>query len=180
MARNFSSALWTIRKLLIGWTGWRWWVFWKTLELTGEIEDWSVSYTWNKRQLSELWMRNRNHVQLVEVFDKAVHCLLCYFQSLQRGWWQGLDNINEGVNVGGEIVTDVRFADDRGMVSETEKGLQKIMDSLNEISQKYGMKINVKKTKVMVISRKGGGVVKITLNGERIEQLQNFVIWEHG
>ena len=78
----------------------------------------------------------------------------------------GLDNINEGVNVGGELVKDVRFAYDQGMVAETEKGLQKIMDSLNEISQKYGMKINVKKTKVMVISRKGSGVVKITLNGQ--------------
>ena len=42
------------------------------------------------------------------------------------------------------------------------------------------MKINVKNTKIMVISRKGGGVVKITLNSERIEQLQNFVVWEHG
>ena len=36
------------------------------------------------------------------------------------------------------------------------------------------MKIIVKKTKVMVISRKGGGVVKITLNGERIEQVAKF------
>ena len=125
-------------------------------------------------------MRNRNHVQLVEVFDKAAHCLLCYFQSAERMVAEALDNINEGVNVGGELVTDARFADDQGMVAETEKGLQKIMDSLNEISQKYGMKVNVKKTKVMVISIKGGGVVKITLNGERIEQLQNFVIWEHG
>ena len=87
---------------------------------------------------------------------------------------EGLDNIEEGVNVGGELVTDVRFADDQGMVAETEKGLQKIMDSLNEIAQKYGMKINVKKTKVMVIFRKGGGVVKITLNGERIEQVAKF------
>ena len=38
---------------------------------------------------------------------------------------EGLDNINEGVNVEGELVTDVRFADDQGMVAETEKGLQK-------------------------------------------------------
>ena len=36
------------------------------------------------------------------------------------------------------------------------------------------MKINVKKNKIMVIFRKGGGVVKITLNGERIEQVAKF------
>ena len=38
---------------------------------------------------------------------------------------EGLDNINEGVNVGGGLVL-VRclFADDQGRVAETEKGLQ--------------------------------------------------------
>ncbi len=85
-----------------------------------------------------------------------------------------LDEITEGVNVGGELLKDIRFADDQGMVAETEKGLQIIMDRLNEISHQYGMKINVKKTKVMVISRKGGGAVNITLNGVRIEQVAKF------
>ena len=32
---------------------------------------------------------------------------------------EGPDNINEGVNVGGELVTDVRFTDNQGMVAET-------------------------------------------------------------
>ena len=54
------------------------------------------------------------------------------------------------------------------------------MDNLNEMSQKYKMKINMKKIKVMVIYIKGNGVVNITLNGERKNRLQNFVIWEHG
>ena len=67
---------------------------------------------------------------------------------------EGLDDINEGVNVGGELLKDIRFADDQVMVAETEKGLQNIMDGLNEISHKYGMKIDVKKTKATVISKK--------------------------
>ena len=41
------------------------------------------------------------------------------------------------------------------MVTETENGLLEIMDRLNEVSQRYGMKINVKK-KVFITSRKAG------------------------
>ena len=37
---------------------------------------------------------------------------------------EAFENINEGVKVGGELVKDVKFADDQGMVSSTEKGLQ--------------------------------------------------------
>ena len=87
---------------------------------------------------------------------------------------EGLDDANEGVNVGGELLKDIRFADDQAMVAETEKGLQNIMDGLNEASHKYGIKINVEKKKAMVISRKGGGTINITLNGERIEQVSKF------
>ena len=38
----------------------------------------------------------------------------------------------------------------RRMVSETEKGLQTIMDVLSKTGKEYNMKINVKKTKIRV------------------------------
>ena len=34
------------------------------------------------------------------------------------------------------------------------KGLQQLMDNLNKVTREFGMKINVKKTKLMCISRK--------------------------
>ena len=48
----------------------------------------------------------------------------------------------EGVRVGGYLLRDVRFADDQGLVANTEKGLQKIMDRLNDTSKAYDVKIN--------------------------------------
>ena len=36
------------------------------------------------------------------------------------------------------------------------------------------MKINIKKTKTMVVSRTGGGVVDIKLDGQKIEQVRKF------
>jgi Reverse transcriptase (RNA-dependent DNA polymerase) len=66
-----------------------------------------------------------------------------------------LDNVY-GVNVGSNSISDVRFADDQGMVASSENGLQKLMDKLNVSAKKYDMKINVEKTKAMVVTRKGG------------------------
>src|SRR6218665_145401 len=56
-----------------------------------------------------------------------------------------MEEIEEGIKVGGKLVKDVRFADDQGMVAGTEEGLQKLMDGLNTTAQEYDMKVNIKK-----------------------------------
>ena len=60
------------------------------------------------------------------------------------------------------------------MVSNTNAGLQRIMDKLNDTGRKYGMKINLKKTKVMRISHTTNKNVKITIDGTRIEAVTEF------
>ena len=84
---------------------------------------------------------------------------------------EALDGVDEGVKVGGSLLKDIRFTDDQGMVAETEQGLQNIMNRLNDVSKEYGMKINIKKTKIMRVSKQGGGNVNIILNEERIKQI---------
>ena len=39
-----------------------------------------------------------------------------------------LEEIEEGIRVGGKLVKDVRFADHQGMVAASEGGLQNCMD----------------------------------------------------
>jgi len=94
-----------------------------------------------------------------------------YSEAVMR---EALEGIDEGIKVGGKLLKDVRFADDEGMVAGTESGLQKVMDSVNTTAEKYGMRINTKKTKVMKISRNIGEKVKIMINGKEIEQVQSF------
>ena len=53
----------------------------------------------------------------------------------------------------------MRFADDQAMIASSELGLQTIMDGLVKVAKQYDMKINVKKTKVMSISKTGEGDV---------------------
>ena len=50
---------------------------------------------------------------------------------------RAIQNNDDGVKVCWVIVKDVKFADDQGMVSSTEKGLQRLMDGLDETAGKY-------------------------------------------
>jgi len=70
---------------------------------------------------------------------------------------EAMEGIEEGMKVGGKLLKDVRFADDQGMVANSEAGLQKLMDGLVSVAKQYDMKVNVKKTNVMRISRRRRG-----------------------
>src|SRR6476469_3402813 len=75
---------------------------------------------------------------------------------------------------GGALIKDVKYADDQGMAANMEAGLQSLMDSLNTTAKHCDMKINIKKTKAMVVSRNGGERVNITVEGQRVEQVSKF------
>ncbi|KAA5570543.1 hypothetical protein F3G14_19155, partial [Acinetobacter baumannii] len=62
------------------------------------------------------------------------------------------DNINwqaEGIRINKDRLTHLRFADDIVLFSETSKGLERMITSLNEESEKVGLKMNENKTKIV-------------------------------
>src|SRR2546426_2356308 len=85
-----------------------------------------------------------------------------------------LEGMEEGVRVGGALISDIRFADDQGMVASCEMGLQRLIDGLNAIAKKYSMRINIKKTKTKVVSKKDGRTVSIMIDGQCVEQVKTF------
>jgi len=72
------------------------------------------------------------------------------------------------------LIPAIWFADDQAMVSHTMRGLQVIMDALQDISEKYNMKINTKKTKIMRMSTVEGRTMKITVNEQNLERVKQF------
>ncbi|NNK27532.1 MAG: RNA-directed DNA polymerase, partial [Flavobacteriaceae bacterium] len=86
-------------------------------------------------------------------------------------------NSLRGVQIGGHNITNLRFADDTALLAESEEELQEIVTLVNERSMVKGLKMNVKKTKVMVVRRntKTKVNVKIIVNGEPLEQVEKFV-----
>ena len=77
-----------------------------------------------------------------------------------------LHDNEDGVTISGIKVPSIRFADDKAMVSNTNTGLQRIMNCLNDAGKRYGMKINLKKTKVMRITHHKKRTIKIILKGK--------------
>ena len=48
------------------------------------------------------------------------------------------------------------------------------MDNLNKVTREFGIKVNLKKTKVMCISRKRNNKLKIYVDGQQVEQVSPF------
>jgi hypothetical protein len=73
----------------------------------------------------------------------------------------------------------VKYADDLVLLAEKEKVLQDMIDKLIEIGRCYGMEVNVKKTKVMRISRQPFPV-KIMIDEKKTRECGIFLIfWYH-
>ena len=76
---------------------------------------------------------------------------------------ESLEDLEDGIKVGGEIVKTIRFADDKAVVCSTKEGLQRMINKINRTAEKYGMKINTSKTKIMRIARRPGPPIIIEI-----------------
>lgn len=79
-----------------------------------------------------------------------------------------------GVMVSGHRINNLRFADDIALIAASENSLQLLVDSVNDVSRNYGLKINIKKTEVQVISRHPHPV-NININNTKLAQVEKFV-----
>ena len=80
----------------------------------------------------------------------------------------------EGIKVGGRWITARWLADDQPMVAKSQKGLQAMMDKLDTTSRKHIMRINIKETKVLRISKGKETIVRINIGEKEIEQVKEF------
>jgi hypothetical protein len=55
--------------------------------------------------------------------------------------------------IGGQVIRTVKYADHLVLLAREEKVLQGMADRLIKIGRRYGMEMNMEKTKVMRISR---------------------------
>ena len=64
------------------------------------------------------------------------------------------------------------FADDTAMVSQTEEGLQQLVNRLSHACKEFGLKISLKKTNVM--AQDAGHPPTIAIDGYNLEVVENF------
>ncbi|CAK1590282.1 unnamed protein product [Parnassius mnemosyne] len=58
--------------------------------------------------------------------------------------WKGY-----GININGKYITHLRFADDIVLMAESLEDLSTMLNALNSVSQRIGLKMNMDKTKIM-------------------------------
>ena len=92
---------------------------------------------------------------------------------------KALDGSNEGADIGGERMGDLRFADDIASTRRTGKGNRHTEDAdrSRKVEQKMGMKINIKKTECQFLGE-GNKKFRLEVEGQELEQTENFVYLE--
>ena len=60
-----------------------------------------------------------------------------------------LDEAQAGIRIVGRNINNLRYADNTTLMAGSEKELKSLFDQSEEESEKYGLKLNIQKTKIM-------------------------------
>eukprot|EP00057_Strongylocentrotus_purpuratus_P023161 XP_011677635.1 PREDICTED: uncharacterized protein LOC105444715 [Strongylocentrotus purpuratus] len=78
-----------------------------------------------------------------------------------------------GVRVQGQLINNLRFADDIVLIADNDRDLQTIVDLVHQSSSNFGLKINITKTEVQAISKQPQ-LLNINVGGEQLKQVDKF------
>ena len=62
----------------------------------------------------------------------------------------GLNEAQAGIKIAGRSINNLRYAEDTTLMAESEEELKSLLMKMKEESEKPGLKLNIKKTKIMV------------------------------
>ena len=79
----------------------------------------------------------------------------------------GLEEAQAGIKIAGSNINNLRYADD---TTETEE-LKSLLMKEKEESEKVGLKLNIRKTKIMA----SGPVTSWEIDGETVETVTDFI-----
>ena len=60
-----------------------------------------------------------------------------------------LDELQAGNKIGGRNINNLRYVDDTTLIAESEEELNSILMRVKEESERAGLKLNIKKTKII-------------------------------
>ena len=61
----------------------------------------------------------------------------------------GLDEAQAGIKISGRNINNLRYADDRTLMAESEEALKSLLMKVKEETEKAILKLNIQKTKIM-------------------------------
>ena len=82
----------------------------------------------------------------------------------------GLEEAQAGIKIAGRNINNLRYADDTTLMAEREK-LKSLLMKVKEESEKVGLKLSVKKTKIMASSL----ITSWEIDGKTVETVTDFI-----
>uniref|UniRef100_A0A8D8SH15 Craniofacial development protein 2 n=1 Tax=Cacopsylla melanoneura TaxID=428564 RepID=A0A8D8SH15_9HEMI len=92
----------------------------------------------------------------------------------ERIFCEALDEMEKGILLNGLRLNNIRYADDTIVFAENLEDLQALMDNITYHSNQYGLNINVKKTKFMIISKNKITGSQLYINQTAIERVKQY------
>ena len=85
----------------------------------------------------------------------------------------GLEETQAGIKIAGRNTNNLRHADDTTLMAESEEELKSLLMKVKEESEKFGLKLNIQKMKIMA----SGPITSWEIDGETVETVADFIFW---
>ena len=125
-----------------------------------------------RKQQLELDMEQQTGSKSGKEYVKAVYChpaYLTYMQSTSSEM-AGLDEAQAGIKIAGRNINKLRYTGDTTLMAES-KELKSLLMKVKKESEKVGLKLNIRKTKIMASSP----ITSWQIDGETMETVTNFI-----
>ena len=83
----------------------------------------------------------------------------------------GLEEAQDGIKIPGRNINNLKYSDDTTLIAECEEELKSLLMKVKEESEKFGLKLNIQKTKIMAF----GPITSWEIDGETVETVSDFI-----
>ena len=86
-------------------------------------------------------------------------------------WKAGLNEAQAGIKIAGRNINNLRYAADTTLTAESEKEVKSLLMKVKAESEKFGLKLNIQKTKIMA----SGPITSWQIDRETVETVTDFI-----
>ena len=83
----------------------------------------------------------------------------------------GLEQAQAGIKIARRNINNLKYADDTSLMAESEEELKSLLVQVKEESEKFGLKLNIQKMKIMA----SGPITSWEIDGETVETVSDFI-----
>ena len=84
----------------------------------------------------------------------------------------GLEEAQDGIKISRRNINNFRYADDTTLMAESEEELKSLLMKVKKESEKFGLKLNIQKTKIMA----SGLITSWEIDGETVETVRDLIL----